>query len=178
MIASQGCLWTLIRTKLIAPCIQTFLFHLKRNKNILLSTSVWWSLITHSKWSVLLWDTGLHLALENSHNTGTWTVRVQSKRFRGLVWQLCYRSAHEYRQPSTVIVTHTKQLTQKSISQFYCSSPLDSNVLCSPLTIPQWTWTRVGARHCFTNSNLYSSLGNVVQGEVPKQDNYRGSLAF
>lgn len=61
------------------------------------------------------------------------------KKCQGLVLQLCYRSAHDYRQPSTVIVTHTKQLTQKSISQLNCSSPLDSNVLCGPLTIPQWT---------------------------------------
>lgn len=87
-----------------------------------LSLSVRWSLITRGEWSVSPRNTGLHLSLGKKkkkkvcqrQHRGTWTVRVQSqKNSQGLGWQLCYHGAHEYRQPSPVIVTHTRQLTRK-----------------------------------------------------------------
>lgn len=85
-----------------------------------------WSLITRREWSVSARNTSLYLGFKKKeenvyhrqhgrieeHEPYEWNLEERGEKvFQGLGWQLCYHGAHEYRQPSNIVVTHTRQLT-------------------------------------------------------------------
>lgn len=71
-----------------------------------------------------------------TESAGTWTVRVQSKKISRTLSDSCVITA----------LMNIDSLLLLSWLTLSSSSPSDSDVLCSPLTVPRWTRTRGGMK--------------------------------